>query len=273
MGDWTSPERRFSQLGQRLLTAAVLIPTGLFVVWNGGWWLAAACAFFGAIMAWEWAGMSGHPRGGLIGLATSLFCLALPLKMPAVLILIAVFGLALTFASRAGNVRIRSVSVLGWVYVTGMAAGLWVLREGPWDGRAVALYFMSFVWASDAAAYFVGRGLGGPRLLPQESPNKTWSGAIGALLFTAVCGFAAADILEVNSVWWIATGFALSATAQFGDLFESGLKRRFKVKDSSNLLPGHGGVLDRVDGLGAVGILGSIALLLVPDLPGALGLS
>lgn len=273
MGDWTSPERRFSQLGQRLLTAAVLIPTGLFVVWSGGWWLAAACAVFGAIMAWEWAGMCGHPRGGFLGAAAALFCMALPLDAPLVLAALAAFGVVLTFGSRAGDLRIRAVSALGWVYVTAMAASLWTLREGPWDGRSVALYFMAFVWASDAAAYFVGRGLGGPRLLPQESPNKTWSGALGALLFTGVCGFAAADIEGVSAILWILAGLALSATAQAGDLFESGLKRRFKVKDSSNLLPGHGGVMDRVDGLGAVGIIGSIAFYLSPELPAALGLS
>jgi len=180
--------------------------------------------------------------------------------------------LALSFASNAGGLRIRSAAMLGWFYVTAMAAGLWFLREGPWDGRTVALYFMSFVWASDAAAYFVGRGLGGPRLLPQESPNKTWSGATGALLFTAVCGIAAADLQNSSLILWVLLGASLSFTAQLGDLLESGLKRRFKVKDSSNLLPGHGGVLDRVDGLGAVGIVGSLLLWSFPSLSTALGL-
>ena len=272
MGDWTPPESRFSQLGLRLLTAALLIPAGLFVVWSGGWWLAAACALFGGIMAWEWAGMSGHPRGWLLSFAAALFCLSLPMDLTWLHVFLGCFGLALSFASNAGGLRIRSAAMLGWFYVTAMAAGLWFLREGPWDGRTVALYFMSFVWASDAAAYFVGRGLGGPRLLPQESPNKTWSGATGALLFTAVCGIAAADLQNSSLILWVLLGASLSFTAQLGDLLESGLKRRFKVKDSSNLLPGHGGVLDRVDGLGTVGIVGSLLLWSFPSLSTALGL-
>jgi phosphatidate cytidylyltransferase len=272
MGDWTPPESRFSQLGLRLLTAALLIPAGLFVVWSGGWWLAAACALFGGIMAWEWAGMSGHPRGWLLSFAAALFCLSLPMDLTWLHVFLGCFGLALSFASNAGSLRIRSAAMLGWFYVTAMAAGLWFLREGPWDGRTVALYFMSFVWASDAAAYFVGRGLGGPRLLPQESPNKTWSGATGALLFTAVCGIAAADLQNSSLILWVLLGASLSFTAQLGYLLESGLKRRFKVKDSSNLLPGHGGVLDRVDGLGAVGIVGSLLLWSFPSLSTALGL-
>jgi len=272
MGDWTPPESRFSQLGLRLLTAALLIPAGLFVVWSGGWWLAAACALFGGIMAWEWAGMSGHPRGWLLSFAAALFCLSLPMDLTWLHVFLGCFGLALSFASNAGSLRIRSAAMLGWFYVTAMAAGLWFLREGPWDGRTVPLFFMSCVWASDAAAYFVGGGLGGPRLLPQESPNKTWSGATGALLFTAVCGIAAADLQNSSLILWVLLGASLSFTAQLGDLLESGLKRRFKVKDSSNLLPGHGGVLDRVDGLGAVGIVGSLLLWSFPSLSTALGL-
>jgi phosphatidate cytidylyltransferase len=273
VGDWTPPERRFSQLGLRLVTAAILIPAGLFVVWSGGWWLAAACALFGGIMAWEWAGMSGHPRGWLLSASTAAFCLGLPLELPWFHAFLGCFGLALAFVSSAGGMRMRSAAMLGWLYVTAMAAGLWFLREGPWDGRTVALYFMSFVWASDAAAYFVGRGMGGPRLLPHESPNKTWSGATGALLFTGVCGIAAADLQQSSLILWVLLGIGLSFTAQVGDLFESGLKRRFKVKDSSNLLPGHGGVLDRVDGLGAVAIVGSLLLWGFPALSHALGLS
>ena len=226
----------------------------------------------GGIMAWEWAGMSGHPRGWLLSFAAALFCLSLPMDLTWLHVFLGCFGLALSFASNAGGLRIRSAAMLGWFYVTAMAAGLWFLREGPWDGRTVALYFMSFVWASDAAAYFVGRGLGGPRLLPQESPNKTWSGATGALLFTAVCGIAAADLQNSSLILWVLLGASLSFTAQLGDLLESGLKRRFKVKDSSNLLPGHGGVLDRVDGLGAVVIVGSLLLWSFPSLSTALGL-
>ncbi|KCZ56583.1 hypothetical protein HY29_08355 [Hyphomonas beringensis] len=271
MGDWTPPDSRFSQIGQRLLTALVLIPIGLAVVWYGGWWLAIACAVFAAIMSWEWARMSGHPRGFLLCLMSAVFCLSLPLGLMWLQVLIGVLGAVFAFMSAVGRYQNRLTAIMGLVYVTAIAAGLWCLREGPWDGREAALFFMSFVWASDASAYFVGRGLGGPRLIPQESPNKTWSGALGAIAFTSICGIAAADLQQSSLVVWMLAAATLSITAQAGDLLESGLKRRFHVKDSSNLLPGHGGVLDRVDGLGAVAVIGSLALWLYPPLRDALG--
>jgi phosphatidate cytidylyltransferase len=131
---------------------------------------------------------------------------------------------------------------------------------------------MSFVWASDAAAYFFGRLFRGPRLLPKESPNKTWSGAIAGVLACAVCGYVAAGWQSAEPVAWIVAAMLVSVGAQAGDLFESGLKRRFKVKDSGTILPGHGGLLDRVDGLGAVSILATLTFLSVPAAPRLLGL-
>jgi phosphatidate cytidylyltransferase len=134
------------------------------------------------------------------------------------------------------------------------------------------MYFMSFVWASDAAAYFFGRMIRGPRLLPRESPNKTWSGAVAAVLVCALCGYVAAGWQGAEILPWMIAGMLLSVSAQAGDLFESGLKRRFKVKDSGTILPGHGGLLDRVDGLGAVSIFASLTFLSVPSVPRLLGL-
>lgn len=273
MGDWTAPDRRFSKIGQRLLTALVLIPIGLWVVWSGGWALAVACAVFAAAMAWEWGGMSGHPRAVWLCAAAAAFCLVLPLQTGWLQAFAGMAGLAFAFAATPGGVNLKVRTALGLIYVTAMAAALWLLREGPWDGLAAALYFMSFVWASDAAAYFTGRGLGGPRLLPHESPNKTWSGALGAVFVTCACGYAAADLEQVASLNWVIAAVLVSVTAQAGDLLESGLKRRFKVKDSSGLLPGHGGVLDRVDGLGAVAVVAVLVLWFFPAVRAALGLT
>ena len=211
MGDWTSPERRFSQLGQRLLTAAVLIPTGLFVVWNGGWWLAAACAFFGAIMAWEWAGMSGHPRGGLIGLATSLFCLALPLKMPAVLISIAVFGLAthVRFASGQRADTFRLSIGLGICY---------------WHGcRALGASGRSVGWTCCRAILHVLRvGLGccgvfrgawswwapfvASREPEQNLERRNWRSAVHGCLRFCCCGHTRSEFSMVDRDWICALG-------------------------------------------------------------------
>ena len=272
MGDWTPPEQRFSNLGRRLVSALVLIPAGLSFVWFGGWWLAIGCAIFAGAMAWEWWRMSGTGDRYGLPLVAGLVCLSLPLQQMGVSVGMCVAGGAFFFAISPRKGAARFTAPLGLVYVVCMAGSLWLLREGPWDGRAATLYFMSFVWASDAAAYFTGRGLGGPRLLPEESPNKTWAGAIGAIVICAVCGVAAADVEGVEAFAWIFAAVAISIVAQMGDLFESGLKRRFHVKDSSGLLPGHGGVLDRVDGLGAVAIAAVISLHFGQSIAVGLGL-
>ena len=271
MGDWTPRELRFSNLGLRLISAAALIPFGLAAVWTGGWVLAAACAAAAGVMAWEWSRISAHPHpAGLVAFA-ALSCLALPIGQPPTLAIIAAGAVFAPIVAK-GDWGHRASAVFGLLYVTLLPVSLWLLREGPWDGRSAALYFMSFVWASDAAAYFTGRSLGGPRLLPKESPNKTWSGAIGAVIACIGCGVAAAHLEQVAPINWIVTGAAVSVVAQMGDLFESGIKRHFKVKDSGTILPGHGGVMDRVDGLGAVSLVAALLFHSVPKLPEMLGL-
>nr|WP_321440929.1 phosphatidate cytidylyltransferase [uncultured Hyphomonas sp.] len=272
MGDWTPRELRFSNLGLRLISSAILIPLGLAAVWSGGWGLAVACAAAAGVMAWEWAHISGFVKPMLMVAFAALTCLALPLGNFGIALGVILAGVVFAAIVAKGAWNHRGSAVFGLIYVTLMPVSLWLLREGPWDGRSAALYFMSFVWASDAAAYFTGRGLGGPRLLPKESPNKTWSGASGAVVACIVCGVAAADIQMVPFVGWIIAGIAISVVAQLGDLFESGLKRRFRVKDSGSILPGHGGVMDRVDGLGAVAFFAVLAFHIAPSLPGMLGL-
>ena len=272
MGDWTPPERRFSELPLRLLTALILIPFALFAVWNGSWWLAAGCGAFCAVMMFEWCRMSSAPNAGGLAVLAALFGLSLALADPRVsgAIFACAFGLA-ALSPRA-RTEVRLSGGFGVIYVFAMVFGLYALREGPWNGLNAALYFMSFVWASDAAAYFFGRLLRGPRLLPKESPNKTWRGAIAGVLACAVCGYLAAGWQGAEPSAWILAAMLVSVGAQAGDLFESGLKRRFKVKDSGTLLPGHGGVLDRVDGLGAVSLLATLLFLSVPAAPRLLGI-
>lgn len=272
MGDWTPPDKRFSELPRRLLTALVLIPFALFAVWMGGWWLALGCSAFCAVMMLEWCRMSAAPNEVLLAVVAALFGLSLGLGDERIYGGLFAGAAVLAIASAPRTLTSRMTAGFGVVYAFAMVFGLFTLRAGPWDGRLAALYFMSFVWASDAAAYFVGRMIKGPRLLPKESPNKTWSGAIAGVLATALCGYVAAGWEDAAMVPWICAGILISVTAQAGDLFESGLKRRFKVKDSGTILPGHGGLLDRVDGLGAVSILATLIFLSVPGLPRLLGL-
>ena len=163
------------------------------------------------------------------------------------------------------------MSALGVFYTSGMALALFALREsGDWTGQIAALIIMGIVWGSDSAAYFSGKAVGGPPLTP-ESPSKTWSGALGALIFSALCGDLAASITQGEMMVWFCTGIIISVFAQMGDLMESVIKRRFGVKDSSGLVPGHGGVLDRVDGLGIVCGVTLVGFLVSPKLVEQLG--
>ncbi|HAY06152.1 MAG TPA: phosphatidate cytidylyltransferase [Hyphomonas sp.] len=272
MGDWTPPEKRFSELPLRLLTALILIPFALYAVWMGSWWLAAGCAAFCAVMILEWCRMSATPNEMFLAPLSVLFCLSLPLDDLRITASLGAAAVVLGVLSAQREREARIAGGFGVVYVFAMVSCLYVLREGPWQGRDAALYLMSFVWASDAAAYFFGRLLRGPRLLPKESPNKTWSGAISAVIACALCGYYAWTLHGGTVVAWVFAGILVSVFAQAGDLFESGLKRRFKVKDSGSILPGHGGLLDRVDGLGAVSVMFVLLFLSVPAAPRLLGL-
>lgn len=272
MGDWTPADKRFSELPRRLLTALVLIPFALVAVWNGSWWLAAGCSAFCAVMMLEWCRMSATPNERLLAGLAATFGFSLAIEDARVSLAILVAACVLAGLSKPRVLDARISSVFGVVYVFAMVFGLYLLREGAWDGLNAALYLMSFVWASDAAAYFFGRMIRGPRLLPKESPNKTWSGAISAVIACAICGAVAANWQDTPAGPWIVAGMLVSVVAQLGDLFESGLKRRFHVKDSGSILPGHGGLLDRVDGLGAVSIAAVLIFLSVPDAARLLGL-
>jgi phosphatidate cytidylyltransferase len=258
-------------LALRLASAAVLIPFGLYVVWSSGPLLAFACGLFAAFMAYEWVRMTASPSmKSFVTLAILPF---VPLAFGASLLAIWTFVLCALLASFTHPVgRKRGAEMFGFVYVTSMPLALYFLRDGPWDGVAASLIFMGIVWGSDSAAYFSGRGFGGPALHP-DSPSKTWSGAIGAVIFSAVCGLLAARITGGDFFVWSLMGGLISIIAQFGDLFESSLKRRYGIKDSSGFVPGHGGLLDRVDGLGLVCVTTGLGFLFAPSVVGVLGLA
>jgi phosphatidate cytidylyltransferase len=126
-----------------------------------------------------------------------------------------------------------------------------MLRADPEQGLALVLAFFAVVWATDIGAYLVGRSVGGPKLAPAISPNKTWSGAIGGFVCGIIAGYAVARAMDVSygPVELVAMGALISVVSQIGDLIESWWKRHFGVKDSGSLIPGHGGILDRIDGV------------------------
>jgi phosphatidate cytidylyltransferase len=136
----------------------------------------------------------------------------------------------------------------GAVYAAILAIAPIFLRFDPDFGLAAILFLFAVVWGTDIAAYFAGRAFGGPKLWPAVSPNKTWSGALGGVVASICAGVAVAAYAVVPAGPAAVLAAVLSVAAQGGDLFESHLKRHFGVKDSSHIIPGHGGVMDRIDG-------------------------
>jgi phosphatidate cytidylyltransferase len=240
----------------RILSALVMAPAALAAAWIGGAALALVIALAGALMGWEWARLCFRGRvdgpGVVAILAMPAATLAGALSAPASGLALLIAGaLAVAFLSRGqGEGRLAAFGVL-WIGLPCLAL-VWLAGD-PVAGRATILWIFAVVWATDIGAYAVGRALGGPRLAPRLSPNKTWSGLIGGVLCAALAGIVAARLLDLSlsSPLPLLSGL-LAVVAQSGDLAESMAKRHFGVKDSSGLIPGHGGLLDRLDGMLAV---------------------
>lgn len=271
MSDTTWTPARRSELVLRMMSAALLVPFAVYVVWGGGWITAIGCAFIGAVMAYEWVRMTNSPAMKvLVCLAFLPTLIAAATSVPIGAAALGICSVLAYFGHPSAPKRL--LSGFGLLYTAGMPFAVYALRVEPaWNGLEVVLVLMVLVWLSDTGAFFTGRTLGGPSLA-SISPSKTWSGAFGGVISCAVAGAAVAMLLELNPVSWAIVGVVISVVAQAGDMFESILKRRLGVKDSSRLLPGHGGVLDRVDGLGAAAIVSLVCLYGLPALVTALGL-
>jgi len=256
-------------LRRRLATAAILAPIAIVAVWIGGLaWLVAITALVGAGL-WEWARMTTPGPWTPAGIAMVVATAAVPvsglLGAPSGLgVLIVCSSAAALLGRRAGN---DAVATLGTLYLGSAAIGLIWLRELPQAGFGGALWLLLAVWAADSGAYLVGRTVGGPKLAPRISPHKTWSGLVGSMLGAALVGAILGWLWEGSPPTGrlAAVSVVVGLVGQVGDLLESLAKRRFGVKDSSNLLPGHGGVLDRVDALMSAALMVAAAYLLKPD--------
>lgn len=239
-------------LRRRVLSAAVMAPLALAAVWFGGLAFLALILLAAVLLAWEWNGISG---GGVLTLAVhgiaAVAAVALVYLNSAGWSLLAVAAGAVAagiagFATRSGP----KWPSLGVVYLTLPCIALVWLRADPALGRETILWLLAVVWATDIGAYFAGRGIGGPKLWPRVSPKKTWSGLLGGAAAAAAVSAAVAFAFGLGGIVVLAlVGAVLAVVSQVGDLTESGFKRHFGVKDSSHLIPGHGGVMDRVDGL------------------------
>jgi phosphatidate cytidylyltransferase len=236
----------------RVISAAILAPIVLAAVIFGGLALAALVALVAAIAFWEWTAI-GNARDPAWARALALVCLVVGLLGLATLrsdwiIFIAVAAvLAVLAGMRLPSLRWMG---LGLVYVAVPCAGFLLLRKTEPFGLYAILFIVVVAWATDIAAYFGGRALGGPKLWPRVSPKKTWSGALTGLVAAIAAGAITVGLTKAGDYRaGLLLAAPLSIAAQAGDLFESAVKRRFGVKDSGSIIPGHGGVLDRVDGL------------------------
>ena len=254
------PAKRFDwpNLGLRALSAAILAPLALACVWFGGWAFLVMIAVAVALLTIEWGEMCDEDT---------------PIRAAAVIaaaVLVAVFatylghpwigwtlvgvgaGAGALIALARGRIDRPADIAFGVLYVGAPAVALMWLRSDV-EGRGWTLMLIAVVWAADIGAFIVGNLLKGPKLWPKFSPNKTWSGFVGGL---------AAAVLAAEAIPYLLpheagpgpratalVGLAAGLAAMGGDLWESMLKRRFGVKDSGSLIPGHGGLLDRVDGL------------------------
>jgi len=242
------------ELQLRIASAIVMIAVVLAATWFGGLAFKILAAGIGLLIYYEWSTITRLAENSIRANAFGWFSMAvISLNMlfgRAELTVPLFAGLVVTAAIPAFLRRVSWWQPGGLFYAGLSAISLSAIRGEDSLGFIAMLFVFIVVWSTDILAYFVGRAIGGPKLAPKISPGKTWSGAIGGSVAGVIGGLliAMAHFQDVG-LWVTIVAFALSVASQIGDLFESFIKRRFGVKDSSRLIPGHGGVMDRVDGL------------------------
>jgi phosphatidate cytidylyltransferase len=258
-GTFASKFGSANNLVLRVASAAVLGPLVLVLAYVGGWLFFLLCAAAGAGILWEWTGLVADGADARIlipGFAALLFALALTgVGEPGAAAAMIFIGAALAAGVMAAwPRRFPARNPLVWGSCGIVYAGVAFLgpalmrRDGAW-GFVGVLFVALTVWATDIFAYVVGRIVGGPLLWPRISPNKTWAGAVGGVVGGVAAGTSVAYASGVDKL--VAVGVVallLSVLTQAGDLFESAVKRRFGAKDAGSLIPGHGGLMDRLDG-------------------------
>lgn len=242
-----------SSLASRVVVGLFLAVVAVVDIWLGGPAFTLMIAVGVALVLWEWCVMHGIPQawriGGLAVVALACGLAGAGLPVYALGLLGAAVLLAVALSALAATAGKRWIST-GLVYAGLPAVALIWLRNQP-DGLALVMWTMGIVWATDIFAYVAGRTIGGPKIWTAVSPNKTWAGLMGGMAAAALFSilFARLGGWPQSALAMALVGGLLAVVAQAGDFFESWLKRRAGVKDSGTLLRGHGGVMDRVDGL------------------------
>jgi phosphatidate cytidylyltransferase len=245
-----SPSGRFADLGTRVASGVVLAAIAFAAVWLGGFAAVALVALALCLMLWELHRMA---TGEALGPALAVMCCAAVLGAAFVVAQGAAWGVACLAAGAALAYllapRQKGLLAAGLIYKGVPLITLLAVRLAGPDGAFVILWLVIVVVAADVGAYFVGRAVGGPKLWRAVSPGKTWSGALGGLAAAGTASLVLALAWDWNPTRALALGILVAVASQAGDLLESAVKRHFGVKDASRLIPGHGGVMDRLDAL------------------------
>jgi phosphatidate cytidylyltransferase len=253
-GSAQSARGKAGDLRTRFLSALVLGPLVLLAVFLGDWVFQILIFVFAVAAAVEWARLV-EPVNAVVPVGLSAAVVA------AILIIEALWGVGMALAAVAVltpalfglvfavGARHRRLLAFGIPYVSLGSLSLIWLRDRGDTGLGLLIFLLFAIWATDIGAYAAGRSIGGPKLAPRISPGKTWAGLLGGMAGAALCGGLLALAFGAGFMLAASVGAGIAVVSQLGDLFESALKRRAGVKDSGHLIPGHGGLLDRIDGL------------------------
>jgi phosphatidate cytidylyltransferase len=243
----------------RVASAIVLVPVAIAAAYAGGWYWAALVTLCAIGLFVEWLMVTGASGNApLVVTGAAVLAIAAPFlalhNVAAALFVMALGVIGVAF--RASTARWWAIA--GFLYAVAAQVASILIRLDHGEGFDALVFILLVVWCTDIGGYFAGRSIGGPKLWSRVSPNKTWAGAAGGFILSLIVawGFAVAGFGRMGPLLMTAT--ALSVASQLGDLFESAVKRRFGVKDSSHIIPGHGGLMDRLDGYVAAVALAAI---------------
>lgn len=243
-------------IGVRVASAVVLAPAAVLAIWAGGLWFLGLILLACALLSVEWSMMSAakawRVMAGAVAFGLVAGVVAAHAQQLSLAFVMLVFGAVAAglFARNRGQEALDAaygVLYLGWPAVL----LIWLRDVDTSSGLAWTVFAFAIAWSADIMAYLAGSLVGGPKLWPRFSPNKTWAGFIGGLAAGTIAGASLATFLNmgISPLWGAVLGLATALATMAGDLWESALKRRYGVKDAGKLIPGHGGLLDRVDGL------------------------